>query len=179
MHRLIILVLFVVLSSCNNTTQKPESTTADTVRVNLGNDAAEAPMYQSIIFGKYCGFCGNNCTDMYGYFLNDNGSSLFADTTDSFLKKDGTFDFRVQLPRDVIPMVDSLIRSLPSQVRNSSGRFGCPDCADQCGLYLETIEYYSSKRRKFYFDTDTAQVPKELRNFVAQLHNTVNRLKQD
>ena len=174
--------LFVVclfaLASCTNPSTTPSRSDSDTTSVDTPRSSA-ANTYTAIVFGKYCGHCLGNCTDMFRYQMNRDVITLLADTTDSYLRK-GSFQFDWFLAQVQHSIANALVENMPASLHSVSDtltRFGCPDCADQCGFYLETIDA-SQRSRKFQFDTDTAQVPQELRSFVIQLGNAVNQLKQ-
>jgi hypothetical protein len=165
-------------ASCNNATNttnnaRSDSTVVDTTR------SMQTHEYAAVIFGKYCGHCLGNCTDMFRMNITDITTVLAADTTDNYLRK-GKFQFDWYLTENYNKLANALVENIPAQlhaVSDTLKRYGCPDCADQCGYYLETIDA-SHRSRKFQFDTDTAQVPRELRSFVVLLGNTVNQLKQ-
>ena len=173
-----VVMCLLAFSSCTNPSTTPSRSNGDTTTVNTP-PAASGNNYSAVIFGKYCGHCLGNCTDMFRYDRRADSNTLLADTTDSYLRK-GTFQFDWFLTQGQHPIANALVESIPAQLNSVSDtltRYGCPDCADQCGFYLETIDA-SQRSRKFQFDTDTAQVPQELRSFVVQLGNAVNRLKQ-
>jgi len=181
MHNLIVIVFLIfsfLVTACSNQVKHESS---NNITVVDKSHSVSGPEYGQIIFGKYCGFCGSNCTDMFQYNLKGNATTLLADTTDGFMKH-GKFQFNWYLTQEQHSIANAFVENIPSALKTTSDtltRFGCPDCADQCGLYLETADYELNNRKKFYFDTDTAQVPQELRSFVTQLYNTVNRLKQN
>jgi hypothetical protein len=55
-----------------------------------------------------------------------------------------------------------------------SQKFGCPDCTDGCGIYLETK--FDTVIKKFYIDYQTEELPKEIRSFAEFLKRTIKQL---
>ena len=165
----------LALASCNNSANTTSTSSGDSTAVD--SPTTSENQLAAIVFGKYCGHCLDNCTDMFRYDISSN--TVQADSTDGYLRK-SSFQFDVQLTQDRHSIANALVEKMPAQlnsVADTLTRIGCPDCADQCGYYLETIDA-SQRSRKFQFDTDTAQVPQELRSFVVQLGIAVNQMKQ-
>lgn len=171
----------IAVASCTNAVEQNGASKIDSTAVDTSRSVSHSPEYDVVVFGKYCGFCGSNCTNMFQYNMRGNATTLLADTTDGYLKQNGKFQFDWPLPQDRQSVANALVKAIPASLANATDtltRFGCPDCADQCGYFLQTTDAGTQRVRKFQFDTDTAQVPKELRSFVVQLGNAVEQLKR-
>lgn len=134
---------------------------------------------QSVIFGRYCGHCRSRCATMYELRVSGNSSSLFMDTTDSFKNNYNT-------PTVTTPVSDSkkidLAKNLASKIpavllhsAKTNERFGCPDCADQCGFYVELRQ--GGVTRQFYIDTRYSELEQPVRDFAMLLDNTTTQLR--
>ena len=57
--------------------------------------------------------------------------------------------------------------------------FGCPDCLDTCGNYLE-IGRKDGTVKKFYLDTyaETKKIPKEILNFSFLMNEIIQQLDE-
>lgn len=137
------------------------------------SDEELADSDEYLIFGHFNGFClGDQCIQIYK--LEDN--SLFLDTNKeyprynefyeaSFIKMNNNYYEQVMDLRDYFP---TRILSEPDTV------FGCPDCADGGGLYIE----YKTKeiRRYWIIDQDKRQVPVYLHEFMEQVNNKIEKI---
>ena len=80
-----------------------------------------------------------------------------------------------KLSKDKYNLAKQLLDQLPDYLKNaSSSNFGCPDCRDQGKYYIEIKE--NSSIKKFQIDTDTSQVPGEIRAYVAKLESVLKQL---
>lgn len=99
-----------------------------------------------LVFGVYHNFCIGDCWHLYKI---ENGE-LYADNFDHI--KDGEIKFQsVPLDKSLYSEALTLV-PIPADVTASETEtYGCPDCADQGGYYLEFIQ--EGTKRIVYFDT--------------------------
>jgi hypothetical protein len=120
-----------------------------------------------LIFGHYYGECfGEACMETYK--LTD--SRLYEDILDMY-GGSGPFDF-VELPDAEYQQVKDLIDAFPPELlKDDTGTFGCPDCADGGGLYIE----YSHKgeARSWRIDQVKEQVPQYLHGFMDAVNGKI------
>jgi len=81
----------------------------------------------------------------------------------------------VQLPDDTYQKVRTVADSIPAQLFDETDHvFGCPDCADGGGFYLEI----GDAGDKFWLmDTGKSRIPVYLHSFVDLLHAAVDTLQ--
>src|SRR5436190_452815 len=76
--------LILSLFACGQATVKQE----DKKPVSAATVTAKASdSVEQIIFGVFCGECGNHCATMYSYHRGGNANTLWVDYTDSYFKK--------------------------------------------------------------------------------------------
>ncbi|MBK9248973.1 MAG: hypothetical protein IPM69_12875 [Ignavibacteria bacterium] len=130
-----------------------------------------------IIFGVYCGECGNHCATMYRYSMGGNQNSFSADFTDSYFNKSeiifNTY-FNDKYHFDIGHDIASHIPVELLTLSKSSERFGCPDCTDGCGIYFEITK--ANTKQKFYIDFQTSQLTGEIKNFADYLKTKIAQL---
>ncbi len=142
----------------------------------LTNPTGKKPDY--IIFGRFCGECGGECATMYKLDIINN--KLFADHTDSFWEyKWGTpMKFETHIDNETkILLAKQILDSIPKSILATSRpaeRFGCPDCTDGCGIFLETKSDTTIK--KFYIDYQTGQLTGDIKVFAEYLKKTIHKL---
>lgn len=143
------------------------------------NSSYAAKNLDYILFGVYCGKCSKGCATMYQYNMRGNSNTLLVDTTDSFLKNNG--DVICQIPIydiEKIKLAKNVVEKIPNELLTTTEetkRFGCPDCYDGCGIYLEMKQEKTIK--KFYIDVDTSQLSGNMESFSEFLKTTINKLK--
>ena len=124
-----------------------------------------------VVFGEYSGECNRNCAIMYKYCFGDTSNTLLIDTSDSYFKNSGEILFnKVSCDSNKVNIVKRMTMSLPKRLLDTfigSCKFGCPDCGDGGGIYLEFGQNGAVK--KFYFDTQIEKLPDDLKNFVDSL----------
>jgi hypothetical protein len=116
---------------------------------------------------------------MYKYSVMHNSSILFVDSTDSYFKKYGNVSCKTQIrDRSKIQLVGELLPKIPARflaVNGNDESFGCPDCDDSCGLYLEIKK--DAEIRKYYMD-GTENLPSDIKDFGRLLVNTIYKLNK-
>ena len=125
--------------------------------------------FDSFAFGTSYGYCVGNCAN---FFLIE-GDDLYADnmerlTTPLKFKMD-------KLSVDKYNLAKQLLTNFPAYLKQKPNiTFGCPDCADQGSIYIETI--VNGKVETWLIDTDTTKQPAEIRNYINELRAVLVRL---
>lgn len=85
-----------------------------------------------LIFGHFYGLCGGEgCVETYKLTSN----KLYEDTIDDYSGSEFNF---IELGSDQYEQVKDLINYFPDELLNESESiFGCPDCADGGGLFVQ------------------------------------------
>ncbi|MEO5647494.1 MAG: hypothetical protein ABIQ56_03970 [Chitinophagaceae bacterium] len=162
---------FVVFGGCmQQGTGKPQ--TVDGNETGTAGNSNKGIEY--IIFGRYCGRCiSGKCAPMYkADFLNkkitlDNSSNYTAGKP---------LAFTTELPAEKFNLVSKLDTYLPDSLfLTTEKRFGCPDCADQCGIYLEIKK--AGKKYDFELDTKASHMNGYIINIATKLQEIINQLQ--
>lgn len=145
-------------------------------------DKDRIPIYH-VTFGIYCGECSGHCATMYKYNrCGGNINTLWADYTDSFWNGKGdSLVCETNLAEDKASWkaAEFITQHIPERLLKSkkkSVRFGCPDCTDGCGIYLE-IWTGLGGRKKFYIDYQTSQLDGEIKEFAELLKSEISKMK--
>ena len=152
MKSLSFFILILLLSSCSKTTV-----------TNSGDP---------FIFGYYYGQCQGNCTHMFQIIDN----AVYPDEVDY-----GFVDLRFSdepLSTEDYLLVQDLAQDIPQELLDSSTDvYGCPDCADGGGIYLEiTVD---SEVRKWQFDTvDTEDMSESIVAYKNKLFEISSELSR-
>ena len=95
------------------------------------------------------------------------GDSLFEDLNDSF---DRSFNFS-PLSAELFNQVSDLRTLIPDELNELDGQiFGCPDCADAGGIYLQLVD---QDDKVFTIDQDTNGLPEYLQIFAGQVNDRI------
>jgi hypothetical protein len=121
------------------------------------------------IFGSSYSECEGNCVN---YFMLKKGQ-LYPDDMTNWSDK---LKFKNnQLTQDKIDLAKKIEDNLPDFLKtSSSSTFGCPNCRDQGAIYIEIKN--ESKTTKFSIDTDTTQIPVEIRKYISDIKLTLGQL---
>jgi hypothetical protein len=135
---IVILISIVILASCDE------------------EDKIDLSSEDFLVFGHFYGEClGESCVEIYK--LEDD--KLLEDILDNY---PGQQDFYtgnfVHLEEDKYLLVNDLMDYFPDDLLDEEKiTHGCPDCADQGGLY---IEYNSNEIHKYWIlDQSKSEVP--------------------
>ncbi|MBG6130447.1 hypothetical protein IWQ47_001470 [Aquimarina sp. EL_43] len=153
----LILISFTFLFlSCNN----DDDTTENTI--------------ESLVFGKYAGECLENC---FTVFKIDT-EKITKDTTVKHYTNDFTFKNSFVYSREVFEKYNSLLSSIPDELKNGTGKsYGCPDCVDQGAFYL-VVQMSDGKIKKYNIDVDnTEDQSTEIVVFKNKITNTIEELR--
>ena len=173
----------ILIQSCRhsnnnvNKTTQPEKLPGKTA-VN-SNEEAYGNINQ-IVFGRYCGECGNHCATMYRYSMEGNRNSFSADFTDDYFKRKKEITFNTYLnDKFHLDIGNEIVSNIPDTILKSdksSERFGCPDCADGCGIYFELTK--DNKKHQFYIDYQTSQLTGKIKPFAEFLREKIDQLNK-
>jgi hypothetical protein len=158
-----------------NITEQPKDTISKENAISIQEDAK--PDY--ILFGIFCGECHGECATMYKFDIQQN--KLFADHTDSYWKYESgiPMQFSSQIINDEkIVLAKNILRNIPESMITTNDpeqRFGCPDCTDGCGIFMETQKGNSIK--KFYIDNQTQNLSGEIKTFADFLQTTIRKIE--
>jgi hypothetical protein len=139
-HFLLLTALVLTLFSCGNSTYYKS---------------------QETIIGIYCGQCEGNC--FQGYAISgDSILKVSAKYHDQLKAGD-----RMKASKEEAKQVRDLLKLLPSNLDKYQGTIGCPDCHDQCGIYLSWNN--STGMKAIHIDPDKDKHPQELDAFVSAM----------
>ena len=150
-QKILFLMVIGILISCNN------DDSDDSIRLNENN---------FLVFGHFYGMCaGEDCVKTYK--LTD--TKLFEDTVNDYSGQD--LDF-VELESDKFKKSKDLADFFPNRLlNNNEDVFGCPDCADGGGLF---IQYSNNGNVKSWrIDQSKNNVPDYLHNFIDKVNEKI------
>lgn len=135
------------------------------------------PGMKYIVFGGYAGFCPSNCATLYKMDLTN--GVLYVNRPNRFYpgQKDViTFSEVVSdtaARKLAYNLIDAIPQSLQGEVKEAV--YGCPDCADQGGKYLEFE--LGEDIYKFNIDNTTNALPTELQEYNKQFYQVLDSLR--
>jgi hypothetical protein len=126
-----------------------------------------------LVFGHFYGFCmGESCVQIYKL---ENGK-LYRDSKKEYPRYDEFYEGSyVAMDKSDYDQVKDLTEIFPVQLLVAQDTvFGCPDCADQGGLY---IEYKSDDMHRFWMvDQFNGNVPVYLHEFMEEVNEKIDLL---
>ena len=177
-HALNLLLLILTLVSCKN-----QSNSELNVNTSEKNIETETLKFREIIFGRYCGECEESCAPMFLLKMEKKELYLWADFEDKYFSLQNKREFKTDLnQKKNISIAVEIAEKIPETLYNwKTGKetFGCPDCTDGCGYYLEFIKENGDLK---IFDLDdfeeTENIPKEVLEFTHFLAKRINKLTE-
>ena len=150
----LLLIITACLSSCSADDDAPTLT-------NFGE-------IDYLIFGWYFGECaGEECVETFR--LTDR--SLFEDVNDPY-SGSSAFRFMEQLSREKFERASIVAEEFPSQLLQEPDQtFGCPDCADQGGMFIQVSSLNGIQTWRL--DQDKTDVPEYLHDFMDEVNETI------
>lgn len=147
--RLLIVSLIGIILSC--------SSDDDKITINEQN---------FLIFGHFYGMCvGESCVETFK--LTD--KKLFEDTIDNYSGQNLAF---IELENEKFEQVKNLVDFFPNQLLNENETiFGCPDCADGGGLFIQYSE--NGVVKSWRIDQNKNNVPTYLHNFIDKVNEKI------
>ena len=145
------LMAFLILSSCSKEDEK---------QINLNDQ-------NYLIFGHFYGQCiGEDCVETFKLTNN----SLFEDKLDDYSGKKMEF---IELDNEIFERVKNLTDFFPNQLLNEDDIFfGCPDCADQGGLFIQYSE--DGNKKSWRIDQNKDNVPSYLHIFIDKMNEKID-----
>jgi hypothetical protein len=123
-----------------------------------------------LIFGHFYGEClGEGCIEIFKLTNN----KLFEDINDIYPGNSEIYSGNyIELDNTNYDLVSDLIEYFPKDLLTENDTvFGCPDCADQGGLY---IEYNVDGTHKFWIiDQALDSVPTYLHEFIGKINESI------
>ncbi len=156
MRKLIFGCVVLICLSCTNT-NSTKKTTVD-----------------SLVFGHYYGFCVEQC--FVPFKLTK--TQLEIDGDETYLTQNYTFKATDTLSDTAFNNAFALLSAVPTDlVKAKPGKvYGCPDCTDQGGLYLE-ITKGNITTKVFIDNFNTPDQPASVLAFKEQVKEVINKIK--
>jgi len=119
-----------------------------------------------LIFGHFYGECfGEGCVETFKL----TNEKLFEDTIDDYSGQNLEF---IALENDKFEQIKNLVDFFPNQLLNQNETvFGCPDCDDGGGLFIQYSENGTVKNWRI--DQTKRNVPTYLHNFIDQVNEKI------
>lgn len=126
-----------------------------------------------LVFGRFYGECrGEQCIEIYR--LQD--GRLYEDRKDQYVSNESFYpgDFQA-LDEDAFLQAKDLWDAIPQSIYDEDQiRFGCPDCADQGGIYLEIKT--GTFHEFWILDQNKNEVPTYLHEFMDKVNSKIDIL---
>ncbi|GAA4273055.1 hypothetical protein GCM10022258_23490 [Aquimarina gracilis] len=117
------------------------------------DDQASEVQVQSLVFGSFTGECFGDCFDVFKI----DGTKLEEDRIVDFYTQNYSFKGSFTFPGEEFMKHQSILNEIPAElIEGSDKTFGCPDCADQGGVYL-VITIGDGKTINYLIDTDDTE----------------------
>jgi hypothetical protein len=130
-------------------------------------DNAFPELYEHFIFGSYACECVGQCAWLYQI---SNEELVMGEG--AFCEPDNYTYHGASLSQDKFAIARRLIDEFPGELlENNEDRFGCPDCHDQGGYYIELSTIGST--RKWSIDTDVDDLPEFLLDYQKTIHDVL------
>lgn len=120
-----------------------------------------------LIFGHFYGECiGEECVETFKLTQE----KLYEDSNDSY-SAEQPFDFS-EIGEDKHSQVVDFFDSFPDELWSSAETtYGCPDCADGGGLYIQYK--LGDQNSAWRIDQDKSQIPEYLHDFVDEVNEKI------
>jgi hypothetical protein len=130
------------------------------------NDCTTATEPDYLIFGHFYGEClGETCVETFK--LTD--TQLFEDTIDDYSGQNLVF---IELGNDKFELANDLFDYFPAELLNESDTvFGCPDCADGGGLFIQYS--INENPQSWRIDQEKNNVPSYLHDFMDEVNERI------
>ena len=126
----------------------------------------ESQNFNYLTFGHFFGSCGgDNCVQTF-QLTND---KLFKDTISDYTGEDLNF---TELSNEKYELVKDLMDAFPAELLNSDEDFfGCPDCSDGGGLFIQYSE--NGILKSWRIDLFKTNVPEYLHDFMDEVQEKI------
>lgn len=131
------------------------------------DDVATLDKGNFLVFGHFYGQCfGEGCVETFKLTSN----KLYEDTIDDYSGSEFNF---IELDNDAFEQVKDLTDYFPNRLLDANESvFGCPDCADGGGLF---IQYSNNGQIKSWrIDQLKSNVPTYLHNFINKVNEKIS-----
>ncbi len=143
------------------------------VLLSCNNDYNEIEINEKnfLIFGHFYGECiGEVCVETFKL----TNKSLYEDTIDDYNGQNMEF---AELGNEKFVEVKNLTDFFPIQLLNQNETdFGCPDCADGGGLFIQYSE--NGNLNSWRIDQDKSNVPEYLHQFMDKVNEKIAFINQ-
>lgn len=113
------------------------------------------------VIGYCCGECSGSCFS--GYYIEKESiykiSGKYCDNYD--------ISNKTILEKNEFETVRNVLAKLPSDYVEFSGQYGCPDCRDQCAVFVSYK--LDGNIKEIILDPDPGMHPKEFEEFVSAM----------
>jgi|SRR5690554_1742422 len=143
------------------------------ISCNSDNDSPGLSGSNFLIFGHFYGECGGEgCVEIFK--LTE--KKLYEDTIDDYSGKNMEF---VELGNDKFEQVKDLMDFFPNQLllHKNETVFGCPDCTDGGGLFIQYSNY--GDVRSWRIDQFKDNVPKYLHSFIDNVNEKIKLINNN
>lgn len=119
-----------------------------------------------IVFGHFYGECaGETCVENFALTKD----KLYEDTNDSYGGTDFNF---VEVSSEKFDLATGLENEFPTELLDATEEvFGCPDCGDWGGLYVEYVK--DGERKGWQIDLMLDDVPNYLHDFIEEIQTKI------
>lgn len=119
------------------------------------------------IFGTYAGECFGNC---FTGFKMESGK-IFRDDLNYFYGNELSFE-NSPMDQDAYDRASLLLDSFPDFLKNNPGqKYGCPDCHDQGGIFLQLGE--GANATSWHLDVINGALPPELIPYKERIQQVI------
>lgn len=124
-----------------------------------------------LIFGHFYGECvGEGCVETFKL----TNTKLFEDTADDYFGQDLNF---VEIENEKFEQVKDLVDFFPNKLLSERETvFGCPDCADGGGLFIQYSE--NGNVKSWRIDQGKDDVPSYLHNFIDKVNEKIRLINK-
>ena len=184
-----VIALAFILLSCNESIQNRQVDVQKQLQVQQAqpageqdNDVGDSAGFDEMVFGRFCKECPRACAPMFRLNTMGNTTTLWADFEDNYFAGDSALEFKTNFNNQkklkiAFQIMGNLPRSLLEWKANTY-TFGCPDCTDECGIYVEFANYPSkSGKKRFRIDRDKSdEVPAEITAYAEYVNQQIDQL---
>lgn len=134
-------------------------------------NSVQANKMDYLIFGHFHGEClGEGCVETFKL----TGDKLYEDTLDIYNAENLAF---VELSREKFELVKDIIDYFPTKLlSDKETRFGCPDCRDQGGVFIQYSE--NGIVKSWRIDKDKDMIPEYLHNFIDKVNEKIRLINK-
>lgn len=153
----------------------------EVVLTESASESQDSIFRGELIFGRFCGHCIGNCTPMFRFNSMGNVTTLWADYENGFFKGNGALKFATDLnQRELVDKAHQVVRELPEELVNATKdetTYGCPDCTDGCGIYIEFTNELGGNSKRFRLDWEPSDsISQEITEYANFVNSIINEI---